>query len=145
MRGGAIQLLLLKNIGGGCVVCNSVDWCDLFCKKMEIVDEMLELVNLCYCTHWHSTHIVNCDDCCCCIYHAVAVDVHNIELFAVAVVADDALLKILLLLHLAARHHQMDFLSYYNYVMCVYFFMMSLEQMTNCNTGVNRQHLCSGS
>ena len=58
MRGGAIQLLLLKNIGGGCVVCNSVDWCDLFCKKMEIVDEMLELVNLCYCTHWHSTHIV---------------------------------------------------------------------------------------
>ena len=36
------------------------------------------------------------------LYHAVAVDVHNIELFAVAVVADDALLKILLLLHLAA-------------------------------------------
>ena len=90
------------------------------CKKMEIADivddvvvaddvfyEMVELVNLCY-THWHS-YSYCCDDCCC-IDHAVAVGVHNID-HAVAVVDVDALQKILLL-HLAARHHQMDLLSF---------------------------------
>ena len=122
MRGGAIQLLLLRIlvVAVSFVLMMNVTF---RCKKMEIVDivvaddvfyEMMELVNLCY-THWHSYSY--CDDCCCCIDHAVAVGVHNIDH---AVAAVDVLLQKILLLHLAARHHQMD-LSYY---MCV-FFMMS--------------------